>query len=59
MEKEKNLLEATKDYLVKRLENGTITAQEIAVIPQILGLEIIKKRRLKAVSNHYYSFRKG
>ncbi len=36
------LLEATKDYLVEKLESKTITPQEIAVIPQILELEIEK-----------------
>ena len=41
--KRKSLLEATKDYLIQELESKKITAQEIAVIPQILAFETIQE----------------
>lgn len=42
-EKKKSLLEATEEYLIEKLKEGKITAQEVAIIPQII--EATKKQR--------------
>lgn len=34
----KDLLEVTENYLIEKMKKGTITAQEIAVVPQIVEL---------------------